>query len=139
MLTEHHRREPLSLGLSREEVRDRVFGQVRPEIFRAVISRLGQEGKVIAERDGLRSASHRPALTDADESTKRALETALKAAGLQAGTLEETAAATGQKSSLPASCTTCWLPSAAWFASETSFFMSSLSTISRRGYEQEKR
>jgi len=97
MLTDHHRREPLSLGLSREEVRDRVFGQVRPEIFRAVISRLGKEGKVIAERDGLRSASHRPALTDADESTKRALETAFRAAGLQAGTLEETAAATGTK------------------------------------------
>jgi selenocysteine-specific elongation factor len=33
MLTAHHRREPLSLGLSREEVRERVFGQLRPEIF----------------------------------------------------------------------------------------------------------
>jgi len=97
MLAEHHRREPLSLGVSREEVRDRIFGQVRPEIFRAVVARLVEEGKVSAERDALRSASHRPELTDSDESAKKALEAAFKAAGLQAGTLEETAAVTGTK------------------------------------------
>ncbi len=97
MLAEHHRREPLSLGVSREEVRDRIFGQVRPEIFRAVIARLAGEGKVSAERDALRLASHRPALTDSDEAAKRALEAAFKAAGLHAGTLEEIAAATGTK------------------------------------------
>jgi len=97
MLDDHHRREPLSLGLSREEVRDRIFGQVRPEIFRTVIARLVEEGKVAAERDALRLAAHRPALTGSDEAAKKALEAAFKAAGLQAGTLEETAAATGTK------------------------------------------
>ena len=97
MLSEHHRREPLSLGLSREEVRDRVFGQLRPEIFRAVIARLVQEGKVSAERDALKSAAHRPELTDSDETAKRALEAAFKSAGLQAGTLEETAAGIGTR------------------------------------------
>jgi selenocysteine-specific elongation factor len=97
MLAEHHRREPLSLGVSREEVRDRIFGKIRPEIFRAVIARLVKEGKATAERDALRLASHRPELTDSDESAKKALEAAFKAAGLQAGTLEETAAATGTK------------------------------------------
>jgi selenocysteine-specific elongation factor len=97
MLAEHHRREPLSLGVSREEVRDRIFGQVRPEIFRAVIARLAEEGKVSAERDAVKLAAHRPALTDSDEAAKKALEAAFKAAGLQAGTLEETAAVTGTK------------------------------------------
>lgn len=95
LLDEHHRREPLSLGLGREEVRERVFGQLRPEIFRAVVARLGQEGKVSADRDALRLAAHRPALTDSDESAMKALEDAFKAAGLQAGTLDETASATG--------------------------------------------
>ena len=33
MLAEHHRREPLSLGLSREEVRERLFGQVASRDF----------------------------------------------------------------------------------------------------------
>jgi len=95
MLTEHHRREPLSLGLSREEVRDRVFGQLRPEVFRSVIARLGEEGKVVAEREALRLLAHRPALTETDSAAKQALEAAFKGAGLQAGSLEETAAAAG--------------------------------------------
>ncbi|MFY9554444.1 MAG: selenocysteine-specific translation elongation factor [Blastocatellia bacterium] len=97
LLTEHHRREPLSLGLGREEVRDRIFGRVRPEIFRAVITRLVEEDKIAAERDALRLASHRPALTDSDLAAKEALEAAFKASGLQAGSLEETATAAGIK------------------------------------------
>jgi selenocysteine-specific elongation factor len=97
MLSEHHRREPLSLGVSREEVRDRIFGQIRPEIFRVVIGRLVERGKVSAERETLRLATHRPELNDSDRTAKTALETAFKSAGLQAGTLEETAAAIGTK------------------------------------------
>jgi selenocysteine-specific elongation factor len=100
LLSECHRREPLSLGVSREEVRDRVFGQVRPEIFRSVIARLVNERKVTAEREALKLPSHRPALTASDEAAKRALESWLKAAGLQAGTLEEAAAGTGTKMEL---------------------------------------
>jgi selenocysteine-specific elongation factor len=99
-LSEHHRREPLSLGLSREEVREQVFGQVRSEIFRAVIARLSEEGAVAAERESLRLASHRPALTGADDASKQALEAAFKSSGLQAGTLEEIASAAGVKSDL---------------------------------------
>jgi selenocysteine-specific elongation factor len=99
-LAEHHRREPLALGLSREEMRERVFGETRPEIFRAVITLLSQEGKVVAERDALRAASHRPELSESDESAKKALEEAFRASGLQAGTLEEIAAATGTRSEL---------------------------------------
>ena len=97
MLDAHHRREPLSLGLGREEVRDRVFGKVRPEIFRAVVARLVEEGKIAAERESLRLAQHKPALTDSEVTAKTALEAAFKAAGLQAGTLEETASAAGIK------------------------------------------
>ena len=93
LLTDYHRREPLSLGLSREEVRERIFGDVRPEVFRAVVARLAEEGKVAAERDSLRLPSHRPALNDQEATAKQALEAAFKAAGLQAGTLEEVAAA----------------------------------------------
>ena len=96
-LAEHHKREPLSLGLSREEARERIFTNLKPEIFRAVIARLVSEGRVVAERDALRLASHRLALTDEDAAAKQALETAFKAAGLQAGTLEATAANAGIK------------------------------------------
>jgi selenocysteine-specific elongation factor len=93
LLASHHRREPLSLGLSREEVRERLFGAARPEVFRAVINRLDEEKKIVAERDALRLASHRPELSPADAAAKQALEAGFRSAGLQAGTLEEAAAA----------------------------------------------
>ncbi|MFL6213022.1 MAG: selenocysteine-specific translation elongation factor [Blastocatellia bacterium] len=96
-LAEHHRREPLSLGVSREEVRERVFTALRPEVFRAAITRLTEEGDIAAERDALRLASHKPALSDADVAAKQALEAAFKAAGWQALTLEEAAASRGIK------------------------------------------
>jgi len=92
LLAAHHKRDPLSLGAGREEVRERVFGDVRPEIFRAVIARLVDEGTVDAQRDSLRLASHKPALTNEDLAAKQNLEVAFKAAGLQAVTLEEAAA-----------------------------------------------
>ncbi|HEY7546216.1 MAG TPA: selenocysteine-specific translation elongation factor [Blastocatellia bacterium] len=92
LLEEHHRREPLSLGISREEVRERLFGTARAEVFRSVIARIVEEGKVAAERDSLRLAAHRPALSDSDTQAKEALEAAFRASGFQAQTLEETAA-----------------------------------------------
>ncbi len=92
LLAEHHRREPLSLGVAREEVRERVFGTARAEVFRSVIARIAEEGKVAAERDSLRLAAHRPALSDSEAQAKQALEAAFRASGFQAQTLEETAA-----------------------------------------------
>jgi selenocysteine-specific elongation factor len=100
MLTEHHRREPLSLGISREEVRERVFTNLRPEIFRAVIARLTEDESVVAEREMLRLASHKPALSDTDAAAKQALEAAFKAAGWQALTLEEAGASAGIKTDM---------------------------------------
>ncbi|MEW6211418.1 MAG: selenocysteine-specific translation elongation factor [Acidobacteriota bacterium] len=98
LLEEHHRRQPLSLGVAREEVRERVFGDARVEVFRSVIARIVEEGKVAAERDSLRLASHKPALSSAETQAKQALEAAFRAARFQAQTLEETA--TGLKISL---------------------------------------
>jgi selenocysteine-specific elongation factor len=95
LLEHHHRSEPLSLGPSREEVRDRLFNGIRPEIFRAVVQRLVESGKVAAERESLRLTSHRPALGQAEAEAKQKLEESLSNAGLKAGTIEETAAAAG--------------------------------------------
>jgi len=91
----HHRSEPLSLGPSREEVRDRFFNGVRAEVFRTIIQRLVDSRTVAAEREALRMASHRPALGEAEAEAKRKLEDSLNSAGLKAGTIEETATAAG--------------------------------------------
>jgi selenocysteine-specific elongation factor len=92
LLARHHKQQPLSLGLGREELREKLFGTVRPEIFRFVISRLTGSGKVASERDVIRLTSHRPALTGADSEQKDRLEGVIRKAGLQAPTLEEAAA-----------------------------------------------
>lgn len=92
VLGAHHKKEPLSLGLGREEMRERVFGAARAEIFRAVIADLSATGRVTAERDSLRLATHRPALSDSDSADKQRLESAFRTAGFQAVTLEEAAA-----------------------------------------------
>src|SRR6185503_5015799 len=95
LLADYHKREPLALGLSREEARERIHANLKPEVFRACITRITEEGKIAAERDALRLASHKPALTDQDATAKQALEAAFKSAGLKAGTLEEVAASAG--------------------------------------------
>ena len=41
---EHHRREPLSRGLSRETLRERHFAHAAPELFRFVIAHLEKDG-----------------------------------------------------------------------------------------------
>jgi selenocysteine-specific elongation factor len=91
LVASHHKQQPLSLGLGREELREKIFGTIRPEIFRFVISRLSETGKIASERDTVKLASHRPALTGADSEQKDRLEAAVKKAGLQGLTLEEAA------------------------------------------------
>jgi len=95
LLEEHHRREPLSLGLGREEVRERVFGDLRPEVVRSIVTRLAEGGKIVVERDTMRLASHRMALSVADAAHKERLEATFKNAGLQPGTLDDAARAAG--------------------------------------------
>jgi len=95
LLEQHHRSEPLSIGLGREEVRDRLFSGIRPEVFRAVIQRLIESGRVAAEREALRASSHQPALGKTESEAKQKLVDSLSNAGLRAGTIEETAAAAG--------------------------------------------
>jgi selenocysteine-specific elongation factor len=95
VLKDHHHAEPLSLGLNREEVRERVFGNIRPEIFRAVVQLLTAAGKIAAQRDTLRLAAHEPELSESDSNAKDKLEENIRLARFQAGTLQEFAAASG--------------------------------------------
>jgi len=95
LLERHHQSEPLSFGPGREEVRDRLFNNIRPEVFRTVIQHLVESGRVAAEREALRLTNHQPALGQVETEAKRKLEESLISAGLRAGTIEETAAAAG--------------------------------------------
>jgi selenocysteine-specific elongation factor len=53
----HHKREPLSRGIAKEVLRDRI-SKHRPEIFRYVASELERAGVIVQDRDMIRLASH---------------------------------------------------------------------------------
>jgi selenocysteine-specific elongation factor len=81
-LGDHHRAEPLSEGMPREEVRERGFARAGEDVFEAVLSGLRQAGKVVG-RERLALASHRVSLTPEEEQAREVTELAFRAAGLK--------------------------------------------------------
>ena len=49
----------LSRGVSRESIRERIFAHSRREVFLAVLARLIQTGRLVAEKELLRTPDHR--------------------------------------------------------------------------------
>ena len=93
-LADHHRAEPLSEGMPREEVRERIFARAGEGVFDAVIARLQQNGTVVG-RDRLALASHRVSLTPEEEQARQAVDLAFRAAGLKPPDVREVAQAAG--------------------------------------------
>ncbi|MGH9936860.1 MAG: SelB C-terminal domain-containing protein, partial [Blastocatellia bacterium] len=88
-LKEFHRKSPLESGMGREEVREKIFAHLPPDIFRAVIASLVERNEVVAEKDLLRLSSHRVALSAEEQAAKDRLAAVFAEAGLQPMTLEE--------------------------------------------------
>jgi selenocysteine-specific elongation factor len=65
---------PLSRGIARETLRERIFAHSRPEIFRAVLSRLAQEGELIVDREVVRTPDHSLELGEKDRAIRDNLE-----------------------------------------------------------------
>src|SRR6266516_103727 len=95
-VNEHHRREPLSRGLSRETLRERHFAHAAPELFRFVIAYLEKEGALISERDTIRARTHSRELSAADAQLRGELDQLYEKAGLEAPSLDEAMAAVGK-------------------------------------------
>lgn len=88
-IAEFHRREPLARGIPRETLRERRFSGTSPEIFRAVISSLEAERRIVVDKDSVRDAGHSLELS-ADEATVRQRLSAIFAeAGVAAPKLDE--------------------------------------------------
>jgi selenocysteine-specific elongation factor len=81
-LEQHHRAEPLSEGLPREELRTRRFSRAPDVLFEHVLSRLVREGRV-SGRDRLALASHRVELSPAEQHARTMIEDAIRSAGLK--------------------------------------------------------
>ncbi|HEX8634852.1 MAG TPA: selenocysteine-specific translation elongation factor [Pyrinomonadaceae bacterium] len=85
----HHRREPLQRGLARETLRERLFGHVAPEVFRAVLAEAERAGLLVSERDIVRAGGHTLALSAADSELHARLEQIYREAALEAPTFDD--------------------------------------------------
>ncbi|MDQ4121067.1 MAG: selenocysteine-specific translation elongation factor [Acidobacteriota bacterium] len=88
-IKEHHRREPLARGILRETLREKVFADLPPEIFRAVLTNLETAGKVAAEKDVVRIASHDQRLSPEDAAIREKIERIYQKSKLEVPTLDQ--------------------------------------------------
>ena len=81
-LGEHHRTEPLSEGIPREELRDRVFARGHAHVFERALTDLAAAGTMVS-RDRIALATHRVALSPEDERARTSIERAFRVGGLK--------------------------------------------------------
>jgi selenocysteine-specific elongation factor len=99
-VTKHHVSEPLSRGLPRETLRERLFASASPGVFRAVLTYLENSGTLASEKEIVRASSHTLQLSASDEAIKDSLEAAYRDAALESPTFEEALArASGARTS----------------------------------------
>lgn len=84
----HHRREPLSRGIGRETLREKIFSHLPAEIFKAVLSSLERDAKIAAEKDSVRAAAHNLELSAEEKILRERLEKIYAQAKLEVPTLE---------------------------------------------------
>jgi selenocysteine-specific elongation factor len=80
-LEAHHRATPLSEGMPREEVRERLFHRAASAVFDGVLERLVSAGKISA-RDRIARSGHERTLSPEEENVRSALDDAYRRAHL---------------------------------------------------------
>jgi len=85
----HHRREPLAKGILRETLREKIFAQLAPEIFKITLVHLEKENKIVAEKDYIRLAAHNLELSAEEELLREKLRKIYKNAKLEVPKLED--------------------------------------------------
>jgi selenocysteine-specific elongation factor len=85
----HHERDALSRGIARELLRERFFSHSGPEIFRAVMSKLENDGTLVTERDLVRFREHTVALSTADATLRDQIAAFYEAAQFEPPTLDQ--------------------------------------------------
>jgi len=81
VLADHHRAQPLSDGVPREELRVQVFRRGHPAVYDLALTRLAADGR-IALRDRVALAQHRLALSPDEERARDRIERTFREAGL---------------------------------------------------------
>ncbi len=84
----HHQREPLSKGINRETLREKIFSHLPSEIFKTVIFQLEKDGKISSDKDIVAAKSYNQELSGEEKIVKDKLEKIYKTAKLEVPTLE---------------------------------------------------
>ena len=90
----HHQAQPLSDGIPREELRERVLGDAHASVAAAVIDALTASG-TLKGRDRIARAAHGEVVSAEDEAARARLVEAYRAGGLTPPDAARVAAATG--------------------------------------------
>jgi selenocysteine-specific elongation factor len=90
----HHRAQPLSEGLPREEARERLFGRAAPAVFDEVLGRLVQAGRIVA-RDRLALAGRQLSLSQEEMKAQEGLVRVYREAGFTPPDIAAAASAAG--------------------------------------------
>jgi selenocysteine-specific elongation factor len=84
-----HDSQPLATGISKEELRHRVFSQAAGLVFEAVLEELEREGKVEALQDVIRRFGRQVELSPAEAEIRQALKSGFRRLGLKAPAPDE--------------------------------------------------
>jgi selenocysteine-specific elongation factor len=84
----HHKAEPLSRGILRETLREKVFSKLPGETFRRVLTILTERGEAAAEKDVVRLAAYNQNLSPAEKLILEKLRSTYTTAGLEVPTLD---------------------------------------------------
>lgn len=95
LLKEYHKRAPLEAGMPREELRERLFAHLHPDIFRSLVAGAAGRKEIVAERDLIRLATHRVELSPQELAAREHLSAVYARAALRPITLDEAIAEAG--------------------------------------------
>ena len=84
----YHQAEPLSRGILRETLREKVFAHLPLEIFKKTLQILSERGEILAEKDVVRAASYSQNLSANDKQILNKLSRIYEVAKLEVPTLE---------------------------------------------------
>ncbi len=77
-----HEKDPLAKGLSKEELRRRIFGKAHPGVFERSVLRLSKAGQIVETADLVALSAHRVQLSGPEGAARLAIEEAMASAGL---------------------------------------------------------
>ncbi|HTH38631.1 MAG TPA: SelB C-terminal domain-containing protein, partial [Pyrinomonadaceae bacterium] len=101
-VAEHHKRDSLSTGISRDILKEKAFRRVPADVFKSVVTALEQERKLSVDQELVRIPSHSQTLTPDEAAFLDSVRAILTSAGLGPPKIEEVIATAvdGRKISL---------------------------------------